>query len=154
MCVCVCGPSVVDKFAGLVTYYMPNDTLTWSEAAAKCGQGNGGYLATVFSADMFTFLKGMYNQYIAKGGNADGAWIDGKYNTGSKVWQCQGHSPCYGGIPWSVNEPNYLDTEHCVLVWRTHDDGVINYSCDVKFPAICMASRYGVALSNSCLATF
>ena len=88
----------------------------------------------------------MYDKYRAQGGNANGAWIDGKFNNGTNKWVCDayiyGKSPdCMSDMPWTHGEPNNLDTERCILVWFTRTDGVANYMCHEKMPAVCATSR-------------
>ena len=94
------------------------------------------------SVKEFQFLRGLYDEYRAKGGVAVGAWIDGEYDSAAKTWYCDANgqgSVCPLDMPWSFREPNRLDTEHCILVWFARTDGVANYRCNATMPAICAA---------------
>ena len=127
-------------------YYWLDEELTWDEARNSCSDGNNGYLAVANSDKQFKFLRGMYDEYIYQGGDALGAWIDGKFNNATKTWVCDSYIyvwyPNYMSyMSCSFEEPNGELTEHCVLVWHSRTDGVANYNCNQAMPAICAAYR-------------
>ena len=127
-------------------YYWLDEALTWVEARDRCSEGNNGYLAVAKSKKQFDFLRGMYDEYRARRGDAAGAWIDGKYHNATKTWVCDSYIyvwyPNYMSyMSWSFEEPNGELTEHCVLVWHSRTDGVANYRCNARMPAICATFR-------------
>ena len=138
--------SVVGLFNNRL-YYLVDEALTWSEARNRCSQDNSGFLASsAYSVQQFNFLRGLYDEYRAKNGTAIGAWIDGQYDSEAKEWHCKSfwygrHGRCPNDMKWSHGEPNRNDTEHCILVWYSRRDGVANYRCDARMPAICAAHR-------------
>ena len=125
-------------------YYLIDEALTWAEASDRCAEGNAGYLAEAKDDKEFKFLRGMYDKYRTQGGDANGAWIDGTYDNITKQWMCDSHgfgSDCLWDTPWSHGEPNRLHIERCLLVWFTRNDGVANYMCSERMPAICATYR-------------
>ena len=44
-------------------------------------------------------------------------------------------------MPWTHGEPNRIESEHCILVWYSRTDGVANFRCYEKMPAICAINR-------------
>ena len=144
---CVCF-SVVDHFHNRRHFFI-DKPLTWSEASDECRKTNDGYLAVANSEEEFDFLRGMYDEYVAQGGSAIGVWIDGTFDNDTKTWTCYSNyddvyfdDSCLDDMPWSFGEPNRNETEHCILVWYSRTDGVANYRCNVKLPAICATKRY------------
>ena len=124
------------------TYFILDEALSWDEARARCNDSNEGHLAVANSVKEFKFLRGMYDEYRVKGDVAVGAWIDGEYDPVAKTWRCESNGPrtaCRSGMPWSNKEPNRLNSEHCIIVWYTRSDGVANFRCWEKMPAICAA---------------
>ena len=96
------------------------------------------------SVKKFKFLRGLYDEYRAKGGIAVGAWIDGKYDSAAETWHCESNglgTTCPPDMPWTYEEPNNVDDEKCIIVWFTRTDGVANYRCNEKMPAICATFR-------------
>ena len=148
VCVPLCC-SVVDHFNNRA-YVLLDESLTWAEARARCSEGNNGYLAVANNAEQFDFLRGMLDKYRSQGGAANGAWIDGRlYEPATAEWVCDAYVYgsnyyCQPGMPWTHGEPSNLDFEHCILVWFNKTDGVSNYVCNEKMPAICATFRYGV----------
>ena len=135
---------------------MVDAALTWDEAKAKCAENGAGYLAEADSVEKFNFLKGMLDAYRTQGGSADGAWIDGKFDNATDAWNCESNSNsfaynyediCQSGMPWANEEPVDADDRgHCVLVWHSSSDGVTNYWCNTKLPAICATKRYFICI--------
>ena len=143
--------SVADHFYKR-RYVFLDEALTWDTAYKKCRAYRNGYLAAAKNDEEFDFLRGMYDVYRALGGNAIGVWIDGKYDNVTNEWRCYSYynlyssglyyyDPCWNDMPWSHGEPNRNDTEHCLLVWYSRRDGVANYRCNEKMPAICATFR-------------
>ena len=147
VCVCVCY-SVEDHFYNRA-YYLIDEALTWAEARDRCSEGDAGFLAEAKNVEQFDFLRGMYDKYLAQGGDVIGAWIDGKYDPDRKAWPCNSYfdfdayydDPCLKTMPLSTGEPSIVDTMRCVIVWWQKTDGVANYRCDAKLPAICATYR-------------
>ena len=134
--------SSVRAHANNRTYFILDEALSWDEARARCNESNEGYLAVANSAKEFKFLRGLYDEYRARGGVAVGAWIDGEYDSAAKTWHCESNGPgtvCLSGMPWTYEEPNNVDDEKCIIVWFTRTDGVANYYCHKKMVAICTA---------------
>ena len=92
----------------------------------------------------FDFLRGMYDEYRSRGGDAVGAWIDGKYDNATKTWHCysNGDAACVSDMPWSMGQPLRSDTARCILVWYSTTDGMTNHRCNAPMPAICATFRY------------
>ena len=124
-------------------YYWLNEALTWDEARGRCSEGNNGFLAVANSKKQIEFLRGMYDEYRSRGGDAAGVWIDGKYDNATKTWRCYSNDDdaCVSDMPWSRGEPNRNDTEWCILVWYSRTDGMANYRCNARMPAICATFR-------------
>ena len=128
-------------------YVWLDEALTYDEANARCSEGNNGELAVANSKKQFEFLRGMYDEYRSRGGNAVGAWIEGKYDNASKIWRCKSNydfyydDACRNTMPWTHGEPNRIETEWCILVWYSRTDGVANFRCYEKMPAICAINR-------------
>ena len=125
---------------------MLDEVLTWTEARDRCSQDNNGYLAVAKNVQEFKFLRVMYDKYRSRGGDANGAWLDGTYTNSNNTnkWICDSNgegSDCPSKMPWTNGEPNNLDTERCILVWFTRTDGVANYMCNERMPAICATYR-------------
>ena len=124
------------------TYFILDEALSWDEARARFNDSNEGHLAVANSVKEFKFLRGLYDEYRAKGGVAVGAWIDGEYDPVAKTWHCDSNGPrtaCRSGMPWTYKEPNRMNSEHCIIVWHSRSDGVANFRCWEKMPAICTA---------------
>ena len=141
-----CPCSRVEDHLKKRAYYLIDEALTWYEARDRCSKNGEGYLAEAHNAEQFDFLRGMYDKYRAQGGNANGAWIDGQFDNGTKEWVCDSYiygknTDCMSAMPWTHGEPNNLDTERCALVWFTRTDGVANYMCHEKMPVICATYR-------------
>ena len=150
-----CTCSSVEHHYKKRAYVLLDEQLTWDEANDRCKEGDNAYLAVANDYKIFKFLRGMYDEYVANGGSANGVWIDGKYYPLTDTWQCDSNSNnnvyeyediCQYDMPWSHREPNRLDTEHCILVWYSRRDGVANYRCNARMPAICATKRYVLLL--------
>ena len=146
-----CTRSSVEDHYNKRAYVLLDEALTWDEAYDRCRQGDYEYLAVANDEKLFKFLRGMYDEYVANGGSAIGAWIDGRFYNTTDAWNCESNAGnfaydydylCQSEMPWSNGEPNRNDTEHCILVWYSRTDGVANYRCNVKLPAICATKRY------------
>ena len=68
---------------------MLDEALTWDEAYNRCRQGDNAYLAVANNVEEFDFLRGMYDEYHANGGSAEGVWIDGKFDPVTSTWNCE-----------------------------------------------------------------
>ena len=139
----LCLFRVEDNFQNRA-YYLLDEALTWTEARAKCSTNNAGYLAMANSAEHFTFLKGMFDNYRSQGGSAEGAWVNGVYEYSR--WLCHDYiygleAACPSVMPWTSGEPDNLPTEKCARVQHTKTDGLANYACTEKMPAICATFR-------------
>ena len=137
---------------------MLDEALTWAEARARCKEGSNEYLAVANSVEQFNFLRGMYDKYRANNGSADGVWIDGKFDAAANVWNCYSNydnfaydynDVCQSDMPWSSGGSNTGSNQHCILVWHANSDGVKNYGCSEKMPAICATKRYFALFLNS-----
>ena len=71
---------------------MLDEALTWDEAYDRCRQGDYEYLAVANDEKLFKFLRGMYDEYVANGGSAIGAWIDGKFYNTTDAWNCESNA--------------------------------------------------------------
>ena len=88
----------------------------------------------------FAKIRYVYDDWIQNdGGQAAGAWIDGYRVLDYGFWYCyySGSTACPASMPWSAGEPNRAETEKCLAVWHSRTDGVANYDCAQKLPAIC-----------------
>ena len=151
---CTCF-SVEDRF-NKRAYVLLDEALTWAEANDRCRQGDNDYLAVANNDELFNFLKGMLDAYRTQGGSANGTWIDGKFDNSTDAWNCESNSNsfaynyediCQPGMPWANEEPaDADDSGHCVLVWHSSSDGVTNYWCNTKLPAICATKRYFICI--------
>ena len=119
---------------------MIDELLKWPEAVDRCREvAYGGYLAVASNAAEFTKLRAVYDAWHRRGGQAAGAWIDGYRLESTGPWYCisEPRDYCPSTMKWSANEPNRLASEKCVVVWHSRADGVANYGCTRKLPAIC-----------------
>ena len=117
-------------------YVFVDGAYSWNDARSVCYAY--GALAMADNAATFDVLRSMYDQYIAGSGSAIGVWLDGRLVNDTDIWQCEANKvDCGANMPWSVREPNRLETERCVLVWYSRTDGVANYDCTKTMPAIC-----------------
>ena len=145
--------SVEDHFQNRV-YYLLDERLTWREARDSCSENNDGYLAAVNNKAQFNFMLGMFDKYRAQGGHFVSAWLDGKYEPATAMWRCDAYVygtkiRCQAAMPWAFEEPNNLDfDEHCILLWWSRTDGVVNYVCDALLPAICATHRYSFLVNR------
>ena len=114
---------------------------TMNESAVACKGQGGGALAIAYSNGTFNALRQLYDQYQDEYeyGLVVGMWLDGRRDDeAAGVWRCESDTvDCGANMPWSAGEPNRLNTEHCVVVWHSRTDGVANYVCTRKLPAIC-----------------
>ena len=135
--------SFEDHLHGRVFVWL-SEELTWDEARARCSEGDYANMPVANRKTHFDFLRGMYDEYRSRGGDAVGAWIDGKYDYNTKTWHCYSNynDACLSDMPWSRGEPNRNDTEHCILVWWSKTDGMASYNCSARMPAICTTYRY------------
>ncbi len=85
------------------------ETLTWSEAKAKC-EAMGGHLVTITSSEEQAFIESI---------NSSSRWIGGYRDSGNNWKWVTGEKWSYTN--WAPNEPNnssaVVSNENCVAVW-------------------------------------